>query len=220
MSLQAVAFDLDGTLADSQPGVEAALRAAVDDVLPGADLSGLREAMGPPLPRMLEQLLPDEPGAHAEVIAGFRRRYDEDGWRETRAFPGIPEALDALRDAGLALHVVTNKPARPTARILGLPAFAGRFGEAVSLDSADPPHADKRRALGRLLADLGTPPRAVAYVGDSEEDRDAARATSCAFVAVAWGYGRAALTADAGDVGVAEDPSQLPTLLLALERHP
>ncbi len=213
MILEAVCFDLDGTLVDSRAGIEDALRAAVTEVLPGRVLSGLDDIIGPPLEAILRQLLPDVPEAHAAVAAAFQRRYDSNGWRSAKPYPGIPEALDALMTAGIRLDVVTNKRTVPTRLILATPGLARRFTLAVSPDAAEPSHHTKAEALRALLEIAGLRPGRVVYVGDSEDDRHAARVAGCRFVAVEWGYGRAAATMQVSDLGLARSPSELPGLL-------
>lgn len=216
MKVDAVCFDLDGTLVDSRPGIETSLRAAVAEVLPGRTVGEC--AIGPALEAMLEEMLPDERPSHAAIAAAFRRRYDSDGWRHAAPYPGIGAALDALSGAGLRLDVVTNKRSIPTRMILAEPAFAGRFSLALSPDTFDPVPRTKAEVLSALLALGGLVASRVAYVGDSPEDRHAARTAGCDFVAVEWGYGRVAEVSDSGDLGVVASPSELSALLLSAEQ--
>jgi phosphoglycolate phosphatase len=215
MTLDAVCFDLDGTIVDSRAGIEAALRAAVREVLPGRELGQLDGLVGPPLEVMLERLLPDLDAPRQAVASAFRRHYDSEGWQSAVPYPGIPEALDALAAGGLRLDLVTNKRSAPTRLILGTPALAGRFALAVSLDTVAPSHRTKADALAALVRATGLSPSSVAYVGDSEEDRIAAIAATCPFVAVGWGYGGVAETAQPTDLGVVANPWELPLLLLS-----
>jgi phosphoglycolate phosphatase len=214
MTIDAVCFDLDGTLVDSRAGIETALRSAVADVLPGQPIDESKWSIGPPLEVILQQLLPDNGDAHEAIAAAFRHRYDTDGWRSAKPYPGVIEALDALAATGLRLDVVTNKRSVPTSLILERPPLGGRFSLAISLDTAEPPHRTKADALATLVATIGLPPSRVAYVGDSADDRVAARLTGCEFVAIGWGYGRAAETTDSRDLVVVTSPADLSVCLL------
>ena len=207
-------FDLDGTLIDSRPGIEASLRAALAEVLPERVLGEGELRIGPPLEAMLRRLLPGAPSAQEAVAAAFRRHYDSVGWRSP-TYPGVVEALDALAAEGIALHVATNKRSAPTQSIVNAPPLAGRFGLVVSPDSIAPAHPTKSAALGSLVAATGLQPASLAYVGDSDGDRQAAEAVGCPFVAVGWGYGPLTLSAQSTEFGFVETPHELPAILLS-----
>jgi phosphoglycolate phosphatase len=211
-----VCFDLDGTIVDSRAGIAAALQSAIAEVLPGRAIDESRLLIGPPLTVMIQRLLPDASDAHDAVASAFHRHYDSEGWRSARPYPGIPEALDALAAAGLRLDIVTNKRSVPTGLILGSPPLSGRFSLAISLDTADPAHRTKADALATLVATIGLPPSRVAYAGDSDDDRVAARVTGCPFVPIGWGYGRAAETSDSRDLAVVTSPPELTACLLKI----
>lgn len=222
-ALDAVWFDLDGTLVDSSEGIGAALAAAVAEVVPGAGLAGpVAPEIGPPMPKMLERLLPEHPDAHPAIVRAFRRQYDElGGWEGVRLYPGIVEAIGALHGAGLRLDVITNKRAAPTARILDKLGLAHYFHAVVSPDSADPLHETKAAALQALLDDSGLDPRRVVYVGDSASDGTAADRAGCGFVWVEWGFGAARGSSREDGAGLAvANAADLPALLLSSRSRP
>ena len=216
--LEAVCFDLDGTLIDSRPGIEVSLRAALAEVIPERVLGDGELAIGPPLETMLRRLLPEEPAAQDAVAAAFARHYDSDGWRAP-TYPGVVAALDALAARGITLHVATNKRSAPTKLILETPPLAGRFDLVVSPDSVAPPHPSKAAALGALVTASGLPPSSVTYVGDTDGDRQAAEAVGCAFLAVGWGYGPLTLGTQSTALRFVETPHDLPAILLSNIDH-
>lgn len=216
--LDAVWFDLDGTLINSSEGIGRALAAAVDEVLPGVTLERpVAPEIGPPMPKMLERLLPSRPEAHGDITRAFRRQYDElGGWEGVRLYAGVVDAVAALHAAGLRLDVVTNKRAAPTAAILERLDLARYFDAVISPDSSEPLYESKAAALEALLQDSGLEADRVVYVGDAESDGVAAGRAGCGFVWVEWGFGAAPgpLREDGRSRSVA-NPEGLTALLLS-----
>jgi len=106
----AVGFDLDMTLIDSRPGIHAAYRAltAKTGVFVDADLAVTR--LGPPLRTELSNWFPAE--ELEEAVTTYRTLYAEYAITPTVPMPGAPEALDAVRELGLRVVVVTSKLGR------------------------------------------------------------------------------------------------------------
>lgn len=186
----AVLFDLDGTLIDSLPDLHAAANAMLEEMgRPALDLETARGFIGNGVPKLVERCLDatggrDE-GVFAAALARFRDAYAADPATLTRPYPGVPETLAALREAGFALGVVTNKPAAPAETILAALGLRAHFGALIGGDSLpvmkpDPaPLAAAKEALG------GGP---AIYVGDSETDEAAARNAGLPFWFFTEGY--------------------------------
>ena len=209
-----VLFDLDGTLVDSVPGVRHAMQSAWQTVQPQAPFPDVRRLMGPPIREMFRRCLV-EPGEVLlnELELRFRAAYDGDSWRRTSVFPGVVEALAALRSSGVRCLGVTNKPARPTRRILECCALAQCFEIFLSPDSRVPAFTSKTRIVQTLVEEGTINPPDSALIGDTIEDARVAQACRLRFVAFAGGYGWAELKA-AGEAGMAfERFDQLPRLL-------
>src|SRR3954469_18859491 len=99
-----VLFDLDGTLTDPRRGfigcVRHALTAMGRRCPPEAELATL---IGPPLQRTFAELLAGDAAAVATAVDLYRDRFSRIGMFENAVYPGIEEALQALRATGAAL---------------------------------------------------------------------------------------------------------------------
>ncbi|CAG4883226.1 Phosphoglycolate phosphatase [Georgfuchsia toluolica] len=190
MAIEAILFDLDGTLADSAPDL-------------GAALNRLREEAGlPPFP--LDILRPyASAGARGLIGAGFglapdhalypdlQRRflahYASRICVDTRLFPGVVELLAELDRRGIRWGVVTNKIERYTRPLLKCLGLHDRAACIVSGDSAAKPKPDPAPLL--MACEIArVRPRNVMYVGDDERDVQAGRAAGMHTVIAAWGY--------------------------------
>ncbi len=189
-SIQAVLFDLDGTLVDSAPDL-------------GAAADKLRTDRG--LPSLAQELYRPMAGAGARGMIGVAFGYDAthpefEALREefyvnyesaltarTFAFSGVQELLHALQARGLPWGIVTNKAKRFTLPLVAQMPLLGAAAVVVSGDTT--PHAKPHPApLLEAARQLGLPPHACAYVGDDKRDIDAARAAQMPALAAAWGY--------------------------------
>ena len=187
-----VVFDLDGTLIDSAGAILASYRAAFAacGLTPAQSIEA--DIVGPPLGETLRQLAGSEDSALINRLAdAFRQSYDMDGLRETLAFPGIGDMLQALHTAGMRLSIATNKRIHPTRLIVEHIGWGDVFDSdsIYALDLFTPPLPNKAAMLGRMLVDQGIDARRAVYVGDRIEDGAAAEANDLPFIAATWGYG-------------------------------
>ena len=190
-------FDLDGTLARTGEDIILAWKGAIRAV--GRDLSHFDEVfkIGPTLEQMVYALYDDAtPELVEDLMARFKPLYDESGFPNTVAYPGVPELLAAIRAAGGKAYIVTNKRHNATQLI------ARKFGWDRSLDgvwSYDTfgTKFKKPELLAKLLKDLGVDPAEAVMVGDTKGDIDAGRANGLATIGVTWGYGTAEEVASA-----------------------
>ncbi|MDT8409362.1 MAG: HAD hydrolase-like protein [Wenzhouxiangellaceae bacterium] len=187
--LQAVLFDLDGTLADTAPDLIGALaRLRIELGLPATDSGPLRALVGRGAVAILEAGLPELGRSDREA---FRERFLDDYrvncWVESRPFEGMPECLEKIESLGLAWGVVTNKIARLAGPVLEHAGWSRRAGCLIAGDTTARPKPAADPVLAACAA-LGVAPANVLFVGDDHRDVLAGRAAGCITAAALWGY--------------------------------
>jgi phosphoglycolate phosphatase len=112
-------------------------------------------------------------------------------------FDAVPQALEQLRQCGLALACVTNKPREFTLPLLERVQLAAHFSAVVAGDDVreKKPHPALLLEACRRLA---LTPAQVLMVGDSVNDALAARAAGCPVVLVETGYNEGESVHDLG----------------------
>jgi phosphoglycolate phosphatase len=209
----AVLFDMDGTLADSRPGIVTSMRATLLALgLPVPPEAELVANIGPPLHETFSALLGRAQADVEDVVAAYRARYAQEMLAGTHVYPGIPELLARLHDAGHPLAVATSKAQPLAVALLGHLGLAGRF--AAIRGPVPPSREQKAGTVARALAALGVPAGGNAIlVGDRRHDVDGGRANGLRVVGAAWGYGTRAELEAAGAAGVAETAADVPAFL-------
>lgn len=188
--IQAVLFDLDGTLADTAPDLAGALnRLRHGRELPALPLSALRAHASSGARGLIQAGLGigrDHP-EFPVLRESFLDHYENALCVETHLFPGVAELLDALDARSVPWGIVTNKAARFTLPLTSLLGLERRAACIVSGDTTPnlKPHPDPLLYASRAL---GLPPEECIYLGDDLRDVEAARAAGMMTAAVRWGY--------------------------------
>lgn len=185
-------FDLDGTLIDSRPGIEASICEAAR--LHGVAIApaAIRREIGPPIREILERLLPGV--GHellAQITAGYRKAYDSGGCLSAALFSGVEELLQRLNARQARCFVVTNKPAIPTNALLSHLRLEEYFAGVITPDHPTSPFTAKPDAVAALLDSKGIDSAEAWVIGDAIDDARAAAVNGVPFIAAAYGYGDA-----------------------------
>ena len=197
-AVDAVAFDLDGTLLDTVHDIAAAVNLLLDELgLVPLPVDSVRSMVGKGVADLLAKALmhargaPPRDGEVADLLPRFGEGYASILGRQTQLYPGVVDGLDRMREAGFALAVITNKATRFVQPHLVHAGIAGYFTTVVGGDDAI---AKKPDAAPLLLAAarLVVAPARMLMVGDSVNDVTAARAAGCPVLVVPYGYNEGA----------------------------
>ena len=189
-NIQAVLFDLDGTLIDSAPDLGAAVdQMRVDRGMPSLPLVHYRPMAGAGARGMIGLAFGFTP-EHPEYDAmkeEFFRNYEACMTQRTFAFEGVVQMIDALVVAQLPWGVVTNKSKRFAEPLTqAMPLFKTA---AVVISGDTTPYAKPHpEPLFEAARRLGIAPSACVYVGDDERDIVAGLAAGMKTVAATYGY--------------------------------
>jgi phosphoglycolate phosphatase len=194
LAIDAIAFDLDGTLVETLPDLhEAANRMLVDIGRPVVTETIVRGYIGNGVKRLVARLLgAEEVGEFAadlfdRAAASFDRHYTEVLTRASTPYPDVLATLATLRRRGLKLACVTNKPKHFTEPLLKHMALMPALDFVLSGDSLPRKKPDPL-PLQHLAEVFGLPPARLLMIGDSPADTGAARAAGCPVFCVPYGY--------------------------------
>ncbi len=186
-------FDLDGTLIDTAPDLNAALnRVLHKSGHPQVDETLTRQCVGHGARAMIISALqhlhvdPVEQDIDA-MFAAFIEYYAANIADHSKLYDHVLDTLVALRDQGAKLAVVTNKPEQLSRTLLAQLDLTRLFDSIIGGDTAPAPKPDPH-PVHLALTSAGVAAREALFVGDSRTDVDAARAAGMDVVCVPYGY--------------------------------
>ena len=188
--IQAVLFDLDGTLADTAPDLGGALNAVLRrHNLPEKSIAEIRPYAGHGAAGLIKLgagITPDHTDYtrwRTEYLDEYDSRYAQD----TTLFDGVNELIAELDQRGIKWGIITNKPMRFTDKLIPKLGFIIPPAVVVSGDTCGEPKPSVKPMLyacGQIHAD----PQHTLYVGDAERDIQAGRNSGMTTVLAEWGY--------------------------------
>ncbi|MDP3762072.1 MAG: phosphoglycolate phosphatase [Ramlibacter sp.] len=188
---QAAIIDLDGTMVDTLGDFAVALNRMLEELsLPLIEPSAIERMVGKGSEHLIRSVLAHvgaPPTSYERAWASYQQHYLAINGHYSTVYPGVVEGLRALRDAGLKLACLTNKPtdfARPLLEAKGLMEFFEVVfgGDLFERKKPDP------LPLVKTCEALGSAPARTLVVGDSSNDARAARAAGCPVILVTYGY--------------------------------
>ena len=196
--MKACIFDLDGTLTSTLDSLEYSTNATMREIgMPEITKDQCRRFVGNGARVLIESALKaggDEQLLHLEeAMKTYARIFDENCTYHVEPYEGIVRMLQSMKEAGIALAVLSNKPDLQAVKVVREVFGEGVFDLVQGQKEGVPRKPDPTAAL-EMAKELGT------YIGDSEVDLETGTAAGMKTILVSWGFrGRAALEEDGAD---------------------
>ena len=218
--IKAVVFDLDGTQLNTIEDLANASKDALERLgCPTHTGEEYKKLVGDGRRTLMLRMLPPQQREDEAVVeratALFDAYYQQHMRDCTAPYPGIQALLRGLKEKGMRLGVVSNKPHEFVTQIVEeyfpgiFDSVAGQQGTLVKPDPA---------ALKKVIADFGLHPDEVLYVGDSNVDIRTAQNAKTASCGVLWGFRGQEELEEAGAQHLAAVEEDILTLVLSLNR--
>lgn len=209
LPLDAIYFDLDGTLTDPKPGITRSIQYALQKLdhhsIPTED--ELTWCIGPPLRASFVRLLGAEDSAD-RAVSLYRERFSDVGLYENGVYDGISEVLTKLRQSGHRLFVATSKPHVFATRIVEHFGLRHHF-EHVFGSELDGTRVDKSDLLDYALKIAAVDPSKTLMIGDRSHDIVGAKNNGMQAIGVLYGYGSKDELIGAGALHVCATPQAI-----------
>ncbi len=192
--LEALLFDLDGTLLDSAPDIAQALNHMLtDDGRPPLSLDQVKSMIGDGVMELCRKALLATGGVMADDLYPYVQKhiahYRKLPPDPQQIFPGVREALDELAKAGVKMGVCTNKSESSTVAILTQLDLIRYFGFIAGGDTFQVHKPNPGHVMGVLEA-LAVGTAGAAFIGDGPNDVIASKRAGIPCIVVTHGYGQ------------------------------
>ena len=208
--MQAVFFDLDGTLLDTLEDLAASANHAIGPWGLGPhETEAYRAMIGDGAEKLIRRALGEAHEHHwVEALDAFKAHYARHMTDRSRPYDGVEPMLDALAASGATLAILSNKPHLAARQVVE--ATLGRWNWAAVIGQREGVPIKPDPTAVRLLAEqLDVPADRCLFVGDMTNDILAGRGAGMRTVGVTWGLrGREELT-EAGADHLIDHPSEL-----------
>ena len=210
MAYKAAVFDLDGTLLNTIVDLAWATNYALEQFnMPTYTVDEVRQMVGNGVAKLIRDAVPEgtDDATYQRVLACFKEHYADHSLDNTAPYPGILDAVDTLRAAGVKCAVVSNKPDFAISDLMSN-FFPGRFDFALG-QRDDLKRKPDPEPVHYALAQIGVNPQDAVYIGDSEVDVATARNSGMPCISVTWGFRDKEFLIEHGATLFIEKPYQL-----------
>ena len=209
--IKAVLFDLDGTIANSLLDLAVSVNHSLKEFgFNERDVQDFRYFAGDGMPKMIERALPeayrDENTVRA-VLSSFLKYYGVHYCDNTKPYDGITEMIDALKNRGIKVAVVTNKAQEMADRVVKK-LYGDRFLVIFGKRDGIPSKPDPKSAL-ITMSELGVQPEECIFVGDSGADIKTGVNSGAYPVGVLWGFREKSELISSGAKSIISNPFKL-----------
>ncbi len=181
-----IVFDWDGTLLDSAHGIATSIQESSREMgltVPSSEQA--RHVIGLGLQDSLRIAVPDLPVRDYPAFVELYRKHFRAREADMVLFPGVPELLSKLREAGHVLAVATGKSRQGLDRAFAATGLGSLFSASRCADETTP--KPDPAMLRELMVELAHPPERLLMIGDTSHDLDMAASAGVDAVGVTYG---------------------------------
>ncbi len=213
--IDTVLIDLDGTLVDSGDGIRKSARTALKHYgITDQTDEELNRFIGPPLVAAFEELYGFEHRKAVEAMRIYREYYARQGIFEAEVYPGVPQMLKRLKDAGMTLALATSKPEHYARQVTDHYNLTQYF-DLVSGALDDERRSVKKDVIEHIIAVFNLKDRdKIIMMGDKKQDIIGAKACGLKSLGILYGYGVREEHEKAGADHIAETPAEAADIIL------
>jgi len=216
MNYKAVLFDLDGTLLDTLDDLaDSANRVLAGMNMPQHPLDSYRYFVGAGMMTLLKRIVPEDKRnkeSLARIAQAFRQDYGNNWAVKSKPYEGIGLMLAGLKERGIQLAILSNKPHDFTRlcvqQLLGEFSFNPVLGQREEV--AKKPDPAGALEVAKLL---NIPPEDFLYLGDTSIDMHTAKSAGMCAVGALWGFRTREELLESGADHVLENPVDLLELI-------
>lgn len=217
MQYRAILFDLDGTLLDTLEDLGDSMNHVLGSLgLPEHPILAYRAFVGDGVENLVRRALPGDRGNDADLasrcIERMREEYSKRWKTKTKPYDGVLDLFKRLSVAGVRTAVLTNKPHAAALRVVAHFFPDVHFDAVLGARPGIPLKPDPGAAL-EISRQLGLPPQAFLYLGDTDTDMRTARAAGMFPVGALWGFRSEQELRNAGAKTIVSHPRQVLDLL-------
>lgn len=190
--MKACIFDLDGTLGDTRASLVYSVGLTLKEMgLPGITDEQCISFVGNGARYLMEKALAATGGGNEarieEAMEVYGRIFDRHCTYRANPYNGILELLHVMKDRGMKLAVLSNKPHRQTLKVVHAMCGDNLFAY-IQGQKEDIPRKPNPAGILYALKEMGVQKEECLYVGDSEVDAATGRNAGLKTICVSWGF--------------------------------
>ena len=185
---QAIIFDFDGTLVDSEKAIYQCIQSITNYLAPERIDYAKNILIGPPLRDTASEILgPKHQGQLDKFVNLFIEMHDKHAIKNAQPYPKVIETLKKLSMKKISMAVATNKRYAPTIKLINHFGWQDYFTSIECSDSKSQIR-NKDEMIKEILKNNNF--SKAFFVGDTVNDGLSANLNQLPFILARYGYGR------------------------------